>query len=100
MAFVHEECACAVVRQRLVEANHHARECNAPDQSMSDGRERSRLLKSNANRIERSRGEARRRGIGVYAGVHDGAESASSKGGTRRGSAAISVNRRSQWRQM
>ncbi len=29
----HESDASAVVRQRLVEANHHARECNAPDQS-------------------------------------------------------------------
>jgi hypothetical protein len=27
--------ARAVVRQRLVAANHHARECKAPDQSMS-----------------------------------------------------------------
>jgi len=32
----------AVVRQRLVAASHHARECNAPDQSMSDGRDGSR----------------------------------------------------------
>src|SRR5215470_2946795 len=30
-----ERCARAVVRQRLVVANHQARECNAPDQSMS-----------------------------------------------------------------
>ena len=28
-------CARAVVRQRLVVASHQARECNAPDQSMS-----------------------------------------------------------------
>jgi len=27
----HESGASVVVRQRLVEANHHARECNAPD---------------------------------------------------------------------
>ena len=30
------ECERAVVRQRLVEASHHARECNAPDQSLRE----------------------------------------------------------------
>ncbi len=55
-------CACAVVRQRLVEANHHARECNAPDQSMSDGRENSRLQRTIENRYERSRSDARATG--------------------------------------
>ena len=35
----HVTVRASVVRQRLVEASHHARECNAPDQSMRDGRE-------------------------------------------------------------
>jgi hypothetical protein len=90
MACASEECACAVVRQRLVEANHHARECNAPDQSMSDGREPSRLLKSNANRNERSRSEARGRGSRMHAGrVREdagsaGDEAAAGAAGSRR----------------
>jgi hypothetical protein len=51
----------------LVAANHHARECNASDQSMRDGRDISRLQKSIENRNERSRSEARGRRTGMYA---------------------------------
>jgi len=39
-----EKTARAVVRQRLVEANHHARECNAPAQSFRDRRIEWRLM--------------------------------------------------------
>ena len=40
----HESGASVVVRQRLVEANHHARECNAPAQSFRDRRIEWRLM--------------------------------------------------------
>jgi len=52
-------CAGAVVRQRLVAANHHARECNAPDQSMSVLARVIALLEIDREPNERRRSEAR-----------------------------------------